>query len=225
MEVVVALDSRSANGSLRAVRDVAHRVISFENEGCHPEVAWNQVLDSATRDWAFLVSDDEEPSQQLWDFVVKGAPLSNNGQPYIWRPRMLAPLPDWSALYKPLDTYQPRFFPRESIRHNGGFDELPLSKLEEINVQFPLWHYTLWSPREYREAKVKAHEAAWMAHWDLHPWPPSSRKAYLWEEFMTETEPIGQWKEYLPSAFSSQAQAVQPASGWRAASGSITSSA
>lgn len=198
MEVVVALDTRSTTGSLEAVREVATRVVPFDNDTCWPEGAWNTVLDAGTRDWAFLVSDDEEPSQALWEFASKVPTLTNGDRPYIWRPRMLAPLPDWSALYKPLDTYQPRYFPRESMRHSGGFDQLPVSNLKEINLDWPLWHYTLWSPRDYREQKVREHEAAWHQFWSLHPWPPQSGRAYLWEDYPSDIEPIGKWEEDRP---------------------------
>ena len=198
MEVVVALDTRSEKGSLEAVKEIAHRVIPFDNDTCWPEGAWNAVLDAATRDWAFLVSDDEEPSPQLWDLTVAGAPANNNGQPFIWRPRMLAPLPDWSGLYKPLDTHQPRFFPREGLRHSGGFDQMPMSPHREIDFDFVLWHYTLWSPRSFREQKVHDHEAAWNDAWSLHPWPFPGRKSYLFEDHPQDIEPIGKWEEYKP---------------------------
>ena len=198
MEVVVALDSRSTPGSLEAVREVAHTVIPFDNTTCWPEGALNEVLGAGHRDWAFLVSDDEEPSPQLWEFAVKGAPFDNDGQPYIWRPRMLAPLPDWSGLYKPLDTYQPRFFPREGLRHPGGFDQMPVSPFKEIDFGIPLWHYTLWSPRSYREQKVRDHEKAWNDAWSLHPWPFPGRKSYLWEDHKDEVVPVGKWEEYRP---------------------------
>ena len=198
MEVVVALDTRSEKGSLEAVKEIAHRVIPFDNDTCWPEGAWNAVLDAATRDWAFLVSDDEEPSPQLWDLTVAGAPANNNGQPFIWRPRMLAPLPDWSGLYKPLDTHQPRFFPRAGLRHSGGFDQMPMSPHREIDFDFVLWHYTLWSPRSFREQKVHDHEAAWNDAWSLHPWPFPGRKSYLFEDHPQDIEPIGKWEEYKP---------------------------
>jgi len=194
MEVVVALDSRSEKGSRRAVKELA-RVIDFDSEDCWPEGQLNAVLDAANREWAFLVSDDEMPSDALWQFTTQTPQLTNNGRPYLWRPRMLAPLPDWSAHYKPLDTHQPRFFPRESIRWPGGFDELPKSPLAEIDFDLVLWHFTLWSPREYRERKVKAHEEAWGRHWASHPWAPSSVKAYLWEDFPNEYASLEEWKD------------------------------
>ena len=199
MEVVVALDRRSVAGSLSAIRPLVDRVIDFDNDTGWPEGAWNTVLDAATRDWAFLVSDDETPSEALWQFATQIPTLTNGDEPYIWRPRMLAPLPDWSALYRPLDTYQPRYFPRQSLRHNGGFDELPTTRLkQQVNLDLPLWHFTLWSPRAYREQKVRDHEAAWQKFWHLHPWLPSSDRAYLWENYPDETEPIGKWEEHRP---------------------------
>ena len=199
MEVVVALDTRSAPGSLQAVRAVANRVIPFDNQTCWPEGAWNQVLDEAQRDWAFLVSDDEWPSEDLWKFALKEPTLKDKrGRPYIWRPRMLAPLPGWSVLYKPLDTYQPRYFPRESIRHPGGFDQMPVSHLAEIDFDMVLWHYTLWSPRSYREQKVREHEQAWNDHWAIHPWPFPGRASYLYEDHPNDVEPIGEWEKFRP---------------------------
>ena len=195
MEVVVALDTRSGPGSYEAVKEHADIVIPFDNQTCWPEGGLNQVLEEAHRDWAFLVSDDEEPSPQLWDFATKIPSLTNGGDPFIWRCRMLAPLPDWSALYKPLDTYQPRYFPRDGLRWGLGFDELPKSPFREIDFDLVLWHYTLWSPRTYREQKVKDHEEAWRRWWYLHPWEPSSRKAYLYEDFPEEFVPLGGWEK------------------------------
>lgn len=181
MEVVVALDSRSEKGSREAVREVA-RVIDFDSADCWPEAQLNTVLDAANREWAFLVSDDEMPSDALWDFAMKTPTLTGERGHYLWRPRMIAPLPEWTAHYRPLETYQPRYFPREAIRWPGGFDEMPQSHLEEIDFDLVLWHFTLWSPRKYREAKVKAHEEAWNKSWSKHPWPFPGAKSYLWED-------------------------------------------
>lgn len=191
MEVVVALDSRSEKGSLEAVKAVAHRVAVFDTDDVWCEGQLNALLDSVNREWAFLVSDDEMPSDELWEFATRIPEVRDErGRHYLWRCRMLAPLPDWSAHYKPLDTYQPRYFPADAIRWPGGFDVLPQSRLREIDFDLVLWHYTLWSPREYRERKVREHERAWHDHWSAHPWPPSSRKAYLYEDFPDEYVPL-----------------------------------
>ena len=199
MEVVVALDSRSEKGSREAVKEVA-RVIEFDSEDCWPEAQLNSVLDAANREWAFLVSDDEMPSDALWAFATKPpALLDKKGQHYLWRPRMLAPLPDWSAHYRPLDTYQPRYFPRESIRWPGGFDEMPKSPLEEIDFDLVLWHFTLWSPREHREQKVEQHEAAWMRSWAKHPWPFPGAASYLYEDHPDQYASLEEWKEQKPA--------------------------
>lgn len=192
MEVVVALDSRSQNGSLEAVKAVAHRVFVFDTTDEWPEGQLNRVLDEGTRDWAFLVSDDEWPSDRLWDFATKVPTLLDpKGRHYLWRVRMLAPLPDWSAHYAPLETYQPRYFPRESIRWPGGFDQMPASHLEEIDCDLVLWHYTLWSPREYRERKVAEHERAWRESWALHPWAFPGEASYLWEDHPEHRASLG----------------------------------
>ena len=183
MEVVVGLDVRSSAPSLAAVSDVAHRVIVFDTQDEWPEGQLNAVLDAGNREWAFLVSDDEEPSEDLWRFATRVPDLKDpDGQHYLWRCRMLAPLPDWSAHYQLLDTYQPRYFPRESIRWPGGFDQMPVSRLTEIDVDLILWHYTLWSPREHREGKVRRHRQAWGESYELHPWPFPADASYLWED-------------------------------------------
>jgi hypothetical protein len=187
METVVALDGRSAEGSYEALRAEAHRVFVFDTTDEWPEGQLNRVLDEATREWAFLVSDDEMPSEPLWKFATRVPDVRDDrGRHYLWRPRMLAPIPGTGRFYRPLDTHQPRYFPREAIRWPGNFDVLPTSRLDEIDFELVLWHYTLFSPRAYRENKVRIHEAAWMREWASHPWPPSSRKAYLYEDFPEE---------------------------------------
>lgn len=199
MEVVVALDSRSSPGSYKAVKEVADVVLEFENKTVWPEVILNDILQEAHRDWVARIEDDEEPSQQLWDFLAKPPPIDDGGQPFLWRFRMVAPLPDWSAAYTPLTTLQPRYYPRLGLRHPGGFDQLPQSPYREIDCEIVLWHYVLWAPRAHRERKVKDHEAAWMQYWKSHPWPPSSNKAYLWEDYPSDRTPLDQWSVYLPA--------------------------
>lgn len=197
-EVTVAVDSRSSDKDKFAIGRVADNYLDFDNKDCWPEAALNRVLDASNRDWAFLVSDDEEPSEALWTFASKPPPLKNGKDDYIWRCRMLAPLPDWSAHYRTLDTYQPRYFPRESIRWPGGFDEMPSSPLEEIDFNLVLWHYTLWSPRTYREQKVQQHETAWMEHWAKHPWPFPGRASYLWEDHPEAYASLEEWENQKP---------------------------
>jgi hypothetical protein len=201
MQVVVGLDSRSAPGSYEAVKALAHKVIVFDTQDEWPEGQLNSVLDAADREWAFLVSDDEMPSEALWDFATRVPKVRDSrDQHYLWRPRMLAPLPDWSAHYLPLDTYQPRYFPREDIRWPGGFDEMPQSSLSEIDFQLVLWHFTLWSPREHRERKVLDHERAWYAAWDIHPWPFPGAVSYLYEDHPEQYAPLGEWEAHHPRA-------------------------
>ena len=136
---------------------------------------------------------------RLWEFASKVPKLKDNkGRDYLWRCRMIAPLPDWSAHYKTLDTYQPRYFPRESIRWPGGFDELPMARLKEINVNYVLWHYTLWSPRKYREQKAQLHEAAWNAAWDKHSWPFPGYASYFYEDHPEAYASLDEWKDQRP---------------------------
>ena len=59
-------------------------------------------------------------------------------------------------------------------------------KIEEIDFDLVLWHFTLWSPREHRERKVRAHEEAWMESWNKHPWPFPGAKSYLYEDHPNE---------------------------------------
>ena len=212
MQVVVALDSRSAPGSYEAIKPLAHKLFTFDTQDEWPEGQLNTVLDAAEREWAFLVSDDEMPSDALWDFATKVPSLRDRGRHYLWRCRMLAPLPDWSAHYRPLDTYQPRYFPRESMRWPGGFDQLPGSALTEIDFQLVLWHYTLWSPRAERERKVLTHERAWYAAWDLHRWPFPGAISYLYEDHPGEYVPLGDFEEQRPCASSSPEPVALPRS-------------
>lgn len=198
-EVVVAVDSRSSDEDKSLVKQVAHRFVDFKNEDCWPESGLNVALDAGSRDWAFIVSDDEEPSERLWQFASVEPKLKDpKGRHYLWRCRMIAPLPDWSAHYTTLDTHQPRYFPRESIRWPGGFDELPVSPLTEVDFNLVLWHYTLWSPRAYREQKVKDHEAAWNASWDKHEWPFPGRASYLYEDHPEAYASLAQWEGQRP---------------------------
>lgn len=199
LEVVVAVDSRTTEEGKSAVRAVADRYIDFQNTTAWPEGALNRLLDEARGSWAFILSDDEEPSAGLWDFVLKDPPvISRDRTHYIWRCRMLAPLPDWSAHYAVLDTYQPRYFEREAIRWPGGFDEQPVSRAKEIDFDFVLWHYTLWSPRAHRQAKIVLHENAWNANWKSHPWPFPGRASYLYEDHPEKYASLTEWEGQRP---------------------------
>ena len=193
IEVAVAVDHRSTDGTAEAVRPLADHFIDFHNDVPYCEDVLDELKSTLRAPWCFLVSDDEWPSSQLWKFASEACFKKQ----LIYRPRMAAPLPDWSGHYRPLLTAQPRVFPTDSIRWpKGGIDILPLRALPERNIPEVLWHFNLWAPRASREEKVLAHEEAWKKNWDAHPWPAGSRRAYLWEDYPDEISPLEDMEEY-----------------------------
>ena len=69
--------------------------------------------------------------------------------------------------------------------------------LPEKDIPEVLWHFNLWATRKSREEKTAAHEAAWLAAWQYHPCPAGSRRAYLFEDYPNDTQPIDPWRKYL----------------------------
>lgn len=193
MEVAVSVDHRSDDGTAEAVRPLADRFIDFHNDKPYCEETLDELIASVRAPWCFLVSDDEWPSEALWKFAAD----SHRKQSLIYRPRMAAPLPDWSGHYAPLFTRQPRIFPSDAIRFpKGGIDILPVRALPESDIPPVLWHFNLWAPRAFREAKAAAHEEAWNRNYDAHPWPYPGRKSYLWEDYKDEVAPLEDLEEY-----------------------------
>ena len=195
LATVMGLDRDTTDGTLEATRHLVDHLVPFDCDVCYIEGNMNEIADAAETEWGFWVCDDELPSEQLWQFAAN---IYKHG-PYIHRPHMLAPLPDWTASYKPLNTYQPRLFRMDSIRWTGGgMDRLVNESLPERNIPEVLWHFNIWASRESREEKVRLHEAAWQEAWQYHPWPPSSNKAYLWEDYPADVESLESYREYLP---------------------------
>ena len=193
MEIAVAVDDRSVDGTADVVRPLADHFIDFHNDVPYCEDVLDELKATLRAKWCFLVSDDEWPSPQLWKFAQD----AHRKQSLIYRPRMVAALPDWSGHYRPLLTAQPRVFPTDAIRWpKGGIDILPLRALPERDIAEVLWHFNLWAPRAEREEKVRAHEDAWQKNWDAHPWPAGSRKAYLWEDYPEDIGPLEGLEEY-----------------------------
>ena len=194
--VVVAVDDRTTDGTVEAFSPLVDRFVPFPNTVPYCEEIMDELVAQCHTSWIFWLCDDETPSEQLWK---RACTIHRTEQDVILRPTIISPLPGWSGGYVPLRTYQPRIFPNGSIRWpGGGLDILPLRSLPEQNIPEVLWHFNLWATRESREKKTAAHEAAWLEAWDHHPWPASSRKAYLFEDYPNEIESLGPWKRYLP---------------------------
>ena len=193
MEVCVALDDRTTDDTGKHVAPYVDRLLRVKNDTSYCEAVMNQLSDSTTGEWTFWLCDDEYPSDALWDFVASVHRLPH----LIYRPRIVAPVPDWSGHYKPDETLQPRIFPKDTMRwREGGMDILPMRSLPERDIPQVLWHFTLWSPRPWREAKAAYNDSEWMKSWAHHPFPPSSSKAYLWEDHRDQVTPLGDYEQY-----------------------------
>ena len=174
-ECAVAVDSRTTDLTEDFVRRFA-AVHRFDNDKPYCEDALNPLIDSTDAEWIWVISDDEEPSEALWSFKPKDR--------LIYRPHILAPLPGGTHHYAPMETRQPRIFPRDSLRFPRflGIDVLPQTNLAEHDIPEILWHYTLCAPRDHRERKADEHERAWNENYYVHPEPYPGRKSYLWED-------------------------------------------
>jgi len=190
---VVGVDRRTTDGTLDAIRTLTDHLVEVTNDTCYCEEVLNEIADQVETDYGFWVCDDELPSGQLWQLA--GDTKKYNDR--ILRPTIISPLPGWTAAYKPLITYQPRLFRMDSFRWTGGgMDRLAMRALPEHDTPEVLWHFNLWAARKSREEKTAAHEKAWHEAWQYHPWPPSSKKAYLWEDYPDEVTSLDPWKEY-----------------------------
>ena len=193
MEVCVAVDDRTTDDTYLQVRPYADRLLLVKNDKSYCEEVMNELSDATSGDWTFWLCDDEYPSEGLWNVAQDVRKLPR----FIYRPRIVAPVPDWSGHYKPDETLQPRLFPKDTIRWiTGGMDILPLRALPEKDIQPVLWHFTLWSPRKWREDKAAYNDSEWMKSWDHHPFPPSSSRAYLYEDHPEEYRPLGDYERY-----------------------------
>lgn len=194
---VVGIDRKTSDGTLDRIRPLVDHLVVFDLEVGYIEERMNEIVGAARTPWCFWVCDDEYPSDDLWRFVEQ---VPKTGGSFIYRPQIISPLPEWTASYAPLHTAQPRIFPKEAIAwRSGGFDLLPLRALPERDIPEILWHFNLWATRKSREEKTALHEAEWMKAWEHHPWPPQSKKAYLWEDFPEDTEPIDRWISQRPA--------------------------
>lgn len=192
LATVVGIDRKTSDGTLDATRHLIDRLVTFDLEVGYIEERMNEIVGAARTPWNFWVCDDELPSEALWQFV-QNIPAGD----FIYRPQIISPTPGWEASYAPLHTAQPRIFPRDAIQwRSGGFDLLPLRAFPERDIPEILWHFNLWATRQSREQKTALHEAEWMKAWEHHPWPPQSKKAYLWEDYPTDIESIAPWIEH-----------------------------
>ena len=191
---VVGVDSRTTDGTAHELAHLIDTLVPIDNTTCYCEERMNEIVDAVQTPWVFWVCDDELPSAQLWAV----AETVYRSGPHIFRPNIVSPLPDWKGVYTPLVTYQPRLFKLDTVRWvPGGLDRLPIRTLPEVDIPEVLWHFNLWATRKSREEKTAAHEAAWLAAWQYHPWPAGSRRAYLFEDYPNDTQPIDPWRKYL----------------------------
>src|SRR5687767_5566340 len=84
MEVAVSLDERSSPEALSLSRELADVLIVRRHD--FAEGGLNDLLAASSRSWAFVVSDDEEPSAALWKIA------SRPTLPVAYRVLMLCPI-------------------------------------------------------------------------------------------------------------------------------------
>jgi hypothetical protein len=132
----------------------------------------NALVPRMYSDFILRVDDDEEPSKTLWD------DLTSLDHTVAYSVPVVAFM--GRRLYPPSISYEVRLFPRTKHRFAGGLNSEMI--VECPIIQKPLdiiWHYALYAPREWREAKAERQRSMGLG-------PPEFTKRYLWEEHADE---------------------------------------
>ena len=167
MEVGLALDPRDSDGTedLRALADTFMWHDPYDDAYVEPAIG--DLADAMASDVIIRIDDDEEPSRTLWADL----PTIGGGAAYTIP---ILPMYD-GRLYTPGMEKQVRIFPRGAFHFAGGLDsEMVVDcPLEERPLDI-LWHYSLYAPRDWRDAKA--------AHLVSLGTPAAFCDRFLWEE-------------------------------------------
>lgn len=168
LEVVVAMDDRCTLDDRLQLDALSDQLIPFKSPG-HCEVAY-RYIHRAKGDFILLVSDDEQPSEALWDLAANPPGPYRYGIPVI-------PIVN-GQMYKPDLGIQERLFYKDEWRWVGGFEGHSVSPYPQVtldrNPGAVIWHHHLEAPREVREAKAARYSA-------LDPMT-DHRARVIWEE-------------------------------------------
>lgn len=145
-EVGLALDPRDSEGSdaLQRSADIFQWHDPYEDAYVEPAIG--DLADAMSSEVIIRIDDDEEPSRTLWDDL----PTFGGGTAYTIP--IIAELD--GRLYVRGMEKQVRIFPRGALHYAGGIDSEMIvdCPIEERPLDF-LWHYSLYAPRAWREAK------------------------------------------------------------------------
>lgn len=171
------MDDRTKPEQADELRTLADRLVTFKSPG-HCEVAYKYVP-LCSGDFVLLVSDDEEPSPDLWTLAMNPPSPSRFGVAVM-------PIVN-SRLYRPDIGWQERLFWKEGWRWTDGFEGKSESPAPIVATNAVLWHYHLEAPREEREAKAKRYADIDAA---LGRMPVDHRTRLIWEERPDGLAPI-----------------------------------
>lgn len=143
----MSLDERSSPEALSLSRELADVLIVRRHD--FAEGGLNDLLAAATRPWAFVVSDDEEPSAALWKIARRPT------LPVAYRVLMLCPITRTTHYERGIE-HQIRLFPRTAYRWEGDVNGDPVISVPRADLPYTvLWHYNNDAPLAEREAKAR----------------------------------------------------------------------
>lgn len=178
-QTVVAVDTKSTDGTKGVVAPLVDILLDYDSITPTPAEAIDSTVHAATTKWVLLVSDDEEPSPDLWKLCERPWTEACYGV------QMLTPLPG-HRVYEVGTEYQIRLIRRDLWRWVGDFagdDEVKDNK--RIQTNFILWHFATYAPRSFREEKMRRYKTLpTVGDWDEYA------KRHYWEENPTAARPM-----------------------------------
>lgn len=154
-EVVVAVDTRTTDGTADWLREQGVTVVAYEAPGDYCEGALKSVLDVTRSVSVLWVSDDEEPTEALWERAKQHGLTRERVAYHVLMHGVVE-----DRVYIPATEYQARLFPRADAIWAGGWDgnlsfACPLDYPASPENTKILWHHAVNAPKEERDAKTE----------------------------------------------------------------------
>jgi glycosyl transferase family 2 len=187
LEWIVAIDSRTKDGTRKFVFPYASRILDYRTKINYGDGALNNMAGAATGDMCAIISDDEEPSPRLWEFIASPTEKA------AYAVKLVAPMPNLHDWYKPGTELQCRIFRREGWKWIGAYDGRSVGAMPSyVKPDLILWHYAIHAPYKYRLQKTRDYIAMMGADQGYIP-----RQLYEGNEKEIEALPP-EWLEQLP---------------------------
>lgn len=186
-EWIVAIDTRTKDGTRNFVFPYADKILDYRTKINYGDGALNDMASAATGEMCFILSDDEEPSEKLWEFAANPTELA------AYTVKLVAPMPDMRHWYKPGTELQSRIFRKEGWKWVGAYDGRGVGDMPSyVKPDLILWHTAIWAPYKVRVAKTRDYIQMMGADQGYIP-----RQIYEGNE--KEIEPLPpEWLEQLP---------------------------